>query len=189
MEDREFSPLTAEYSPPKAEYAPLREEFTPPRAEFAPPEQEHRSDGREYEQKTEPPEKRERKRRVNPLMATAAAVTATVVTVSGLTVAPAPPAVDDESSRRVWCKLDAPHYAYLEDLSGAMQARDIDLMQELAVDTRLRTLIEDDLMTFYEEIGRWDELVVLEETAEAEAGDAPAPPTFGSGFFSGRFSV
>lgn len=166
MEDREFSPLTAEYSPPKAEYAPPREEFTPPRAEFAPPEREHRSDGREYEQKTEPPEKRERRRRVNPLMATAAAVTATVVTVSGLTVAPAPPTVDDESTQRVWHQLDAKHYAYLEDLRGAMQARDIDLMQELAADAHLRTLIENDLMPFYEEIGRWDELGVLEETAE-----------------------
>ena len=160
MEDREFSPLTAEYSPPKAEYAPPKEEYAAPAAEFVPPEKEYRSDGQEYEQKTEPPEKREKTRRINPLMVTAAAVTAAVVTVSGLTV-PECPYVDDASTQRVWHELDAPHYAYLEELSGAMQARDIDLMQELASDERLRTLIEDDLMPFYEEIGRWDELGVL----------------------------
>ena len=166
MEDKEFIRPQEEFAPPREEFVPPKPEFAPPRDEFSPPQEEERTDGREHEQTTQPAEKKEKKRRINPLMVTAAAVTAAVVTVSGLTAVPEHPYVDDPSTRRVWHELEAQHYAYLEDLGGAMQAREIDIMKELAADERLRTLIEDDLLPFYEEIGRWDELVVQETAAE-----------------------
>ena len=121
-----------EFSSPRAEFSPPRQEFAPPRPEFTPPKGEQHAPGAEFAQSAAVPE--QKKRRVNPLMLTAAAVasSAIILTPVSVSVRPSGPSL----------QLNADQRAYMSELSAALDAHDKDWLIELAHDPRTMELIE-----------------------------------------------
>lgn len=121
-----------EFSSPRAEFSPPRQEFAPPRPEFTPPKGEQHAPGAEFAQSAAVPEPK--KRRVNPLMLTAAAVasSAIILTPVSVSVRPSGPSL----------QLDAAQRAYMSELSAALDTQDKDWLIELSHDPRTKELIE-----------------------------------------------
>lgn len=124
-----------EFSSPGREFAPPRAEFSRPRTEFAPPGREHTAQGREFEQ-TSASQAKAKKRRLSPLMLTAAAVTTAVVTISGF----------DNDPKLL---LSMEERAALNDLTVALENMDIDRLAQLAEDPALYELVSETLIDFY----------------------------------------
>lgn len=103
-----------EISRPREEFSPPRQEFAAPVRKFSPPGKEHLHSGAEFHQTAAPPEPR-KKKSINPLMLTAAAVvTSTVVLSSGFSPA----------------EEKAPKYPLPEDLCAYLDELDTALVEQ-----------------------------------------------------------
>lgn len=116
------------------EFSSPGQEFSSPGREFSPPGQEWSRAGREFSAPSsgEPP--RKKKRRLNPLMLTAAAVVTAAVVLGS---SPAP------RVEYPTCPLTQEHRAYLDTVWETMEQRDIDELQVLSQDPRLKDLVEN----------------------------------------------
>ena len=118
-----------EFSSPRAEFSPPRQEFAPPRPEFTPPKGEQHAPGAEFAQSPAVPEPK--KRRVNPLMLTAAAVASSAIILTPVSVRPSVPSL----------QLNADQRAYMSELSAALDAQDDEWLITLATDPRKEELL------------------------------------------------
>jgi len=158
MKDQEFSRL-------REEFASTGREFSPPAREFTPPAQEYHKAGAEFSQSPAPVGKK--KKSVNPLMLTTAAVVTAAVVLGGVN---AP--VEDKIPE--W-PLEAAHQEYLDECLSSLEAHDFDRLIELADDPRIHELLMDefpaykDLLDTKYGIDSWETHALYRNYGEDEA--------------------
>ena len=129
---------------PGREMSPPREEFSCAGAEFASHGKEIVTGGGEFEQKTAP-EERKRKRRISPLMMTAAAVATAAVVVSG---------VGQRGRDYPEWKLTAAQCAYLDEVWTELREQDGARLAELSAQPMVEEIYREVLLPYAEMLER-----------------------------------
>ena len=137
MKDREFFFPGDEQASPGVEVSQPGRESAEPGLELFHVGGEYLSGGQAIHHITgQTPKREKKKRRINPMVFTAAVVATGMVAISGINVSER-----NENTQHPFCELTAEHQAYLNEVWTAVESSELDRMTELANDVRLRDLI------------------------------------------------
>lgn len=133
-----------EFSSPREEFSPVGQEFTSPAPEFSQPAPESRTapeahDAPEQTAAADAPARERKKRRVNPLMLTTAAVATAAVTLASVDIAL--PSFEQPSNPTI--TLSREHREYVDTLIAALDTQDWAQVRALEYDSRLPVLAKE----------------------------------------------